>query len=128
MIDRAVEDWHPIYGEFPIWRLSITIDEGQTVAARVLHQDGLRVYTAKVEALAAAAKADRRKWRYFWDFKDSFHQVRHAYAITAHRSQGSTYDTTFVDWRDVLLNQNRQEAYRCLYVACSRPRRRLILG
>lgn len=128
VIDRAVEDWHPIYGEFPIWRLSITIDEGQTVAARVLHQDGLRVYTAKVEALAAAAKADRRKWRYFWDFKDAFHQVRHAYAITAHRSQGSTYDTTFVDWRDVLLNQNRQEAYRCLYVACSRPRRRLILG
>lgn len=127
-IVRAVEDYHPVYGEFPIWRLTIDIDGGQTVAARVLHQDGVRAFNVKVEALAAAAKADRRKWRYFWDFKDAFHQVRHAYAITAHRSQGSTYEAAYVDWRDILLNQNRQEAYRCLYVACSRPKKRLILG
>ena len=64
----------------------------------------------------------------FWEFKEAFHKLRHAYAITAHRSQGSTYDTAFVDWRDILLNRNRGEAFRCLYVACTRPKRRLFLN
>lgn len=127
-ITRVVEDWHPIYREFKIWRITITLDDNKVIAARVLHEEHLQAYNNRVERLAAEAKADKRKWRHFWDFKDSFHGLRHAYAITAHRSQGSTYDTVFVDWRDVLLNQNRQEAFRCLYVACTRPKRRLYLG
>ena len=97
-------------------------------AARVLHEEHEGAFANKTERLAQEAKADKRKWRHFWDLKDAFHSLRHAYAITAHRAQGSTYEHAYVDWRDILLNRNRQEAYRCLYVACTRPKKVLVLG
>jgi exodeoxyribonuclease V len=112
----------------PCYRVQIELDSGETCVAWVLHPHALADYTRRAEELAAEARITPRKWKRFWAFKDTFHQLRHAYAITAHRAQGSTYDTAFVLWQDVLMNQNRQEAFRCLYVACTRPKRRLVLG
>jgi exodeoxyribonuclease-5 len=94
----------------------------------VLHEDYEKLHANKVEELAQAARADHRKWGAFWAFKEAFHKVRHSYAITAHRAQGSTYEAVFVDWRDILTNRNRGEAFRCLYVACTRPKKELYLG
>lgn len=125
---RISEGWHPTYPDFKTHTVTITLDDNRTAEARVLHSESAKAYEAKVAELADAARKDGRKWRLFWDFKEAFHGLRHAYAITAHRSQGSTYDRVYVDYRDVLLNQNRQEAFRCLYVACTRPRRELILA
>jgi exodeoxyribonuclease-5 len=127
-INRVDTEYHPIHGDCKIYRISITLDDGPAVVARVLHQESQLHYNKRCEELAAAAKSNGRLWGKFWDFKDAFHSLRHAYAVTAHRAQGSTYDTAFVDYRDILLNRNRQEAYRCLYVACTRPKRALVLG
>lgn len=124
----AEEGWHPIWQEFKIWNVQVQIDGGALVTARVLHPEHRLVFERKAEQFAAEARQDRRKWRTFWEFKEAFHGLRHSYAITAHRAQGSTYETVFVDWRDVMLNQNRAEAFRCLYVACTRPRKRLVLN
>lgn len=127
-VDRALIDTHPLYAEFKVWRLSITLDTNKLVVARVLHEDSQAEYDRRVERLAAEAKADRKRWRHFWDFKDAFHGIRHAYAITAHRSQGSTYNAVFVDWHDIMMNRSKNEGLRCLYVACTRPKRELYLG
>lgn len=127
-IQRCEADWHPIYGQFKIWRISIALDDNRTVVARVLHPDSLAAYAEECEHLANIARTNSRKWQDFWKFKEAFHQIRYAYAITAHRAQGSTYDTVFVYWQDILLNRNRQEAFRCLYVACTRPKRVLALS
>lgn len=127
-IERVETEFHAIYGEFKIFRLSIVLDDNRLVVARVLHYECLGQYARRIEELSQAAREDRRKWRNFWDFKDAFHSLRYAYAITAHRAQGSTYDTAFVDWRDILLNRTKHEAYRCLYVACTRPKRCLVLN
>jgi hypothetical protein len=45
------------------------------------------------------------------------------YAITTHTAQGSTYDTVFVDMRDLLLNgmADRMTRLKLLYTVCSRP-------
>lgn len=127
-VTRVDEEFHGVHGEFKIFRIAITLDDNKSVIAHVLHPDSLRDYAARVERLSEAARANSRKWKDFWAFKESFHQLRHAYAITAHRAQGSTYQTAFVYWQDILLNRNRQEAYRCLYVACTRPSKQLILS
>lgn len=124
----AVQDWHPVWPEFKVWRLSVTLDTNKVCTLQVLHPDSNNDFLKQVDRFATEAKANRKLWGRFWEFKEAFHKVRHAYAITAHRAQGSTYHTAFVDWRDILLNRNRAEAYRCLYVACSRPKKRLILG
>ena len=127
-ITRVEEEWHPTWREFKVWRVSVTTDDNRVIVLRVLHDDFRQLHDQKAEALAQAARMDRRKWRTFWDFKEAFHKVRHSYAITAHRAQGSTYEAAFVDWKDILSNRNRSEAFRCLYVACTRPKRELILG
>lgn len=127
-ITRVEEEYHALHGEFKIYRVSIMLDTNMPVVARILHSDSQALYSQRVEELAAAARSNKRLWKKFWDFKDCFHTIRHAYAITAHRSQGSTYDEVFLDWRDVLVNINRQEAYRCLYVGATRPKKRLFLN
>lgn len=127
-VTGVAEDWHPVYGEFKCWRISVTLDTGNIAVFWVLHEDFQVAFARKSEELAAAARTNRRLWGMFWEFKETFHRLRHAYAITAHRSQGSTYDTAFVDWRDILLNRNRGEAFRCLYVACTRPKKQLFLN
>lgn len=127
-VDKAIVDVHPTYGEFKVWRLSITLDTNKVVVARTLHEDDERAFAQRKERLAAEAKADKRRWRHFWDFVEAFHGIRHAYAITAHRSQGSTYTAAFVDWHDIMRNQTKAEAMRCLYVACTRPKKELYLG
>ncbi len=128
VVDAVVEEPHPLYAEFSIHRVTVTLDTNKVVTARVLHPDSLAAWTRKKEDMAAMAKSNGRFWRNFWDFNDAFHSLRHAYAITAHRAQGSTYDNAFVLWSDILLNRNRPEAFKCLYVAATRARKRLVLG
>lgn len=127
-IEKIGTEYHPLYGDFKIYTITIQLDDNRVAQARVLHPDSQFAFARKVAELADAAKTTKYKWRHYWDFKEAFHSLRHAYAITAHRAQGSTYDTAFVDWRDILLNRDRHEAFRCLYVACTRPKRVLILN
>lgn len=127
-VARVMEDWHPIYGDFRTWRVSITLDDNRTVIAQALHESSLTRYTEKVQELGNEANANRKKWKDFWAFKEAFHQLRHAYALTAHRAQGSTYQTVFVDYKDILLNRTKPEAMRCLYVAATRSKEWLYLG
>lgn len=127
-ITRVEVEHHAVYGDFKIYRIAITLDDNKPVIARVLHPESQQLFAKRSEELAAIARSNGRKWKDFWTFKDAFHSLKYAYAITAHRAQGSTYDTAFVYWQDILLNRNRAEAFRCLYVAVTRPKRCLILS
>lgn len=126
-VERVEVTYHPVYGAYKCWKLSCSMDDNRTVTFWTLHADSQTAFKAEVERRAAEARLDRRKWKFFWDFQESFHQVRHAYALTAHRAQGSTYDSVYVDWQDIFRNKNRLEALKCLYVSCTRPKRRLFL-
>lgn len=119
---------HPLFPEFDCWRIYCTLDDNKSLTLFTLHASQKGKYDARLARMAAEAKVERRKWRAYWEFRDAFHPVRHAYAITAHRAQGSTYERAYVNWRDILLNPQKDEAYRCLYVACTRPKKELILG
>lgn len=127
-VTRVSTGWHPMYGEHKCYFISVTFDDNHTGVLTLLHEESAHNHQHEVARLLMEAKASPRLWKKFWGFKESFHQARHAYAITAHRSQGSTYQTAFVDYRDILLNRNRQEAFRCLYVACTRPKHSLVLA
>ena len=132
-IIRSVEvGAHPVlkrmgFGEYKVRYLAIGYEEAGLVDAYVLHEDSERAFNRKLGSLAEEARKDRKLWSTFWTFKDSFHDLRPAHAITAHRSQGSTYSTCFVDVNDILRNRNYRESLQCLYVACSRASDNLIL-
>lgn len=127
-VERADISHHPEANEFKCWRIVVRTDFNQSVTLWLLHKESQPAYTNRVARLAAEAKIDRRKWKNFWEFKELFHSARHAYATTAHRAQGSTYEKAYANWRDILTNRSRAEAYRCLYVSVTRPKKELYMG
>jgi exodeoxyribonuclease-5 len=117
-----------IQGFFKVWKLQILLDDGEVILITTLHEDSRAKYEELLRILAEEARARERKWTDYWNLKEQFPELKYAYAITAHRSQGSTYKTAFVCWQDILRNSDVNEAYRCLYVACTRPSKQLILS
>ncbi len=57
-----------------------------------------------------------------WALKKAFAPLRHAYAITAHKSQGSTFDCALVDFSDLAKMPDAFSFNRALYVAATRSR------
>lgn len=52
--------------------------------------------------------------------------LRHSYASTVHKSQGSTYDVAFVDWGSIY--RSREMRARLMYVAATRPSQFLVVA
>jgi hypothetical protein len=89
------------------------------------------------------------RWRDYYNFKKNYliaanvidrngntiydRDIDYGFAITAHKSQGSTYDTVFVDVNNMVYDRighpyaNQDDLLRRLYVGCSRARKELIL-
>ncbi len=89
------------------------------------------------------------KWREYYNFKRKYllaanivnkdgriiysRDLDYGFAITSHKSQGSTYDNVFVDVNNMVYDSNglpynnQSDLLRRLYVACSRARKNLIL-
>ena len=128
LAERVDIEQHPEYPDYKTYRITVTTDDNRLIVLRPLHPDSITDFNREVENLAQQAKSNKRLWGKFWDLKGAFHPVRHGYATTAHRSQGSTYENSFVDWRDILINKNMTEARRCLYVAFTRAKYRVYLN
>lgn len=56
----------------------------------------------------AAAYGEAVKER---DYLNGFTRLRHAYALTVHKSQGSTFDTVFMDWGDIASARDAKMHY-----------------
>lgn len=83
----------------------------------------------RLALMATKAPYETRKshWRQYFKLKDLFAQVKYNYSISAHKSQGSSYDQCLVLKWDIDMNRNIEERNRILYVACTRPRHRLFI-
>lgn len=114
----------------------------------------IQMYDKVVSELLKAARnasggTRAKKWTEYFDFKKKYllatnifkqgiltysRDIDYGFAITAHKSQGSTYSTVFVDLNDMLYDKNgnvypnTDDLLRRLYVACSRASKNLILG
>jgi exodeoxyribonuclease-5 len=128
IVDVVTACQHPMHPKYRALELKCTTELGATVRLLVCHPESAAAYAKDCSDLADQARELPRLWKKFWELKEIFHDIRYSYAITAHRSQGSTYENVWVDYQDVLLNRNRREAFQCLYVACSRPTTRLVLA
>lgn len=121
------------------------------------HRDrySISIYIKTIKMLVDEAKkatgATRvSKWKTYYAFKKKFliaaniidsrsgniiysRDIDYGFAITAHKSQGSTYDNIFVDVNNIVYDSNgnpytnQDDLLRRLYVGCSRAKTRLIL-
>ncbi len=62
------------------------------------------------------------------NMKRAFAQLRHGYAMTVFKAQGSTFDSVILDWQDLNFFRDDRAFVRGLYVAATRPRHRLIIS
>ena len=62
-----------------------------------------------------------------WALRRAFLNLRHAYALSAHKSQGSSFDCALVDFSDLNKMPDAFEFNRALYVAVTRSREFLAL-
>lgn len=61
-----------------------------------------------------------KKWATFFAVKELFVDVKYTYASTIHKLQGSTYETVYIDLRDLEGIKDKDLMYRLLYVAITR--------
>ena len=65
----------------------------------------------------------RHLWEYYYrEYLDTFADVSYGYCITSHKSQGSTYNTVFVDVGNILnFNRTVVDGLKCVYTSVIRP-------
>lgn len=127
-VRQITVEQHPIFKDLKCLVLQLEMDDRPYwEEVFVIHPDSAADLDRKLSNAADNAKARKGSWSAFWDMKEVFHDIRPCHAITAHRSQGSTYEIALVDAVDIRVNRNFREMMQCLYVAVSRPSRILVM-
>lgn len=84
--------------------------------------------TVKESALSQKESGIRRSlWVQFYELQNHFAFVKYNYAITIHKSQGSSYDYALIHEWDINRNRKEEERRKLLYVAATRARNKLYI-
>ena len=127
---------HPDAEPFPITLkyyetvVSYLDDEDETVRVniQILHEDSEMDFKKLANMLKLRAiekKGKDKSWLVYYNFLRKYADVNYGYCITAHKSQGSTYNTTFVLEDDIDMNWDVVERNRIKYTAYTRSSRKL---
>lgn len=89
----------------------------------IIHEDSMDMYKTFLEELKKKAidtAGKDKSWISYYDAVKWPADIAYNYAITAHKSQGSTYQNVFIMEDDIDLNKNIVERNRIKYTAYSR--------
>lgn len=135
--DTDVDEYgiHTLYLETTGTAYSVTGQEIKDCTIQVVSRQDIGKYNQKLAELASVAKCQtnralkKQAWKEFWEYKGRYADVDFGYAITAHKSQGSTYDIVVVDEKDIMGTSatSNQEKSELIYTALTRPRKTAIV-
>ena len=129
---------------FHVWRLLVTAREDEVFELPVLmagEQERVNEILKELAQKAFAYKQERdnythgsrewafaddkrkKTWQTYFSLEETFAQVDYAYAMTVHKSQGSTFDHVFIDVPDLMGSGGMQRTI--LYTAVTRPSKTL---
>lgn len=126
---------HTLYLETNGTAYTRTGNEQKDCVIQVVSRNDIGLYNQKLQELASYAKRQtnralkKQAWSNFWEYKGRYADVDFGYAITAHKSQGSTYDIVVVDEKDIMgtTATSNQEKSELVYTALTRPRKTAIV-
>lgn len=126
---------HTLYLETNGTAYTRTGNEQKDCVIQVVSRNDIGLYNKKLQELASYAKRQtnralkKQAWGDFWEYKGRYADVDFGYAITAHKSQGSTYDIVVVDEKDIMGTSatSNQEKSELIYTALTRPRKTAIV-
>lgn len=135
--DTDVDEFgvHILYLETNGTAYTRTGNEQKDCVIQVVSRNDIGLYNQKLQELASRAKRQtnralkKQAWGDFWEYKGRYADVDFGYAITAHKSQGSTYDIVVVDEKDIMgtTATSNQEKSELIYTALTRPRKTAIV-
>lgn len=135
--DTDVDEFgvHTLYLETNGTAYTRTGNEQKDCVIQVVSRNDIGLYNQKLQELASHAKRQtnralkKQAWGDFWEYKGRYADVDFGYAITAHKSQGSTYDIVVVDEKDIMgtTATSNQEKSELIYTALTRPRNTAIV-
>ena len=70
--------------------------------------------------------AAKKAWKKYFEVKENWLDLRAVYASSIHKSQGSTYDTVFLDLSDIGSNWNATDVARLMYVGITRAAKQVV--
>lgn len=103
-------------------------DEEIMIDIEILHEDSEAEFQKFANVLRLKAiekKGADKSWLHYYNFLRRYADVSYSYSITAHKSQGSTYNTTFVLEDDINMNLDVIERNRIKYTAYTRASKKV---
>jgi len=111
--------------------VELEVEDGLTTRnIRIIHEDSeadFDLILKGLETLASHAHIRNKAWVEKFKFERSIAYVKHNYALTIHKSQGSSYGTCILYEDDILSNRKIYERNRILYVAATRAKKKLFI-
>lgn len=151
-IVKSIESLQDSSDGIKYWPVTLYCIDTDAISKVNIVQPGIDNYAIFIEVheeLLDVAKSKRtgRDWKAYYLFRDSFvtlepiftnkwgktvlvtkKDLDYGYGITIHKSQGSTYNTVFVNGKDINKNSNNSERLRLWYVALSRASNKAIIN
>ncbi len=103
-----------------IYQLTVESDKGEEQLIIPASPVDENVFNSAKKQLASQAKRTKSLWGAFWTFSESCTLLKHKYAMTSHRSQGSTFSSVVVNYPDITSNN-------MLYTAVTRAADQLFI-
>lgn len=123
------------------FHLLIKNNIGETSDIHVIKRESINNF--KIVAADIIKKSIQSKsWRTYYNFKDTYlldrrielyegqfidKSLDYSHCVTAHKSQGSTYEYVFINLKNMMRNKNIRERNRLIYVALSRASKGLTI-
>lgn len=109
----------------------------KTQTIKIVAEESKNDFNGQINLIAEMAKEAKRKkqyyesknfWDSFWKHKEQFADVKHAYAMTVHKSQGSSLTETYFNLNEtitMLKSRDLDMLFRLAYVAVTRAKKKL---
>jgi exodeoxyribonuclease-5 len=111
----------------PTWLIRLEDNDGNEKAVHMVADD--TEFQKAIARIKDEAAESRIRWMHLHEFQQSFAKLQSIYSLTVHTSQGGTFGSVFLDLPDICRREetNLLEAQQMLYVAATRPSKRLVV-
>ena len=132
-ITSVDEDFSEVH-EMAYWNIGLkSNDTGQHCDVRIVKGDDVKIFESRLadishRALVLDKGNSKRHWKAYWALKSEFASFKYVYCMTAHKSQGSTFEQTFVYTPDFIKFGPSMEILQLLYTATTRSSKKTIFA
>lgn len=108
------------------------ISNGKPYTIKLLAEESEKDYNKELErlkkvAIQAPMMLRRTAWVKYFKYLEKYADVKYNYALTVHKSQGSTFDNVVVVNCDINRIREKEERNKLLYTAITRAKNKLIM-